>query len=208
MTIESISQTLKTLQAGFTGDRVEFSEIFETLHERGFGFVLLLLALPMALPVPVPPGVNVLLASPLVLLTAQQALGRRNVWIPQAMRRKSIARKGVDAFLNRAIPIVQKFELLLKPRLFFVTQGVFSHCVGGVGLIMALAICIPVPLTNTIPSLGIAMMAIGVLSRDGLVVLCGAVIGLLWVAILFLAVIFLGGEGIDFVRHMIKEGWT
>jgi len=208
MTIKSISQILRTLQARLTGERVDVAEIFNELHERGFGLIILLLALPMALPVPVPPGVNIILASPLVLLTAQQALGRRNVWLPRAMQNRSIARKSVDRFLNKAIPLLQKFEPLVKPRLPFMTQGLLSHCVGGAGLIMALAICIPLPLTNTIPSIGIAMMAIGVLSRDGLIVLCGALIGLTWVIILALAIIFLGNDGIDFIKHIIKEGWV
>lgn len=82
----------------------------------------------------------------------------------------------------------------------------FSHLIGVFGLIMALTICVPLPLTNTVPSIGIAVMAIGVLSRDGLAVIAGAAVGMVWVVILALALIFLGTEGIDFVKDTIK-GW-
>ena len=55
------------------------------------------------------------------------------------------------------------------------------------------------------PSFGIALMAVGVLMRDGLAVIIGAIIGSLWVAMLAGAVVFLGTEGIDVVKDFIKS---
>ncbi len=205
MTTNTISQTLQTLQTQLTGERVTVADILEGLHERGFGFVLLIFALPMAMPLPVPPGVNILLASPLVLLTAQQALGRHVIWVPEGVKSKNVSRETFFGFLNKAIPLLQKVEILVKPRLEFITRGVFSHMIGVLGLVMALTTAIPVPLTNTVPCIGISIMAIGVLSRDGLAVIGGALIGVIWVAILALAVLFLGAEGIDFVKDTMKE---
>lgn len=201
----SISETLQSFQAQISGDLVTIADILEGLHERGFGFVLLIFALPMAMPLPVPPGVNVLLASPLVLLTAQQALGRHTIWVPEWFKAKSVSRETIDGFLNKAIPLLRKVEILVKPRLEFVTRGVFSNLIGVLGLLMALTTAIPVPLTNTVPCIGISIMAIGVLSRDGLAVIGGALIGIVWIAILALAIIFLGAEGIDFVKDVIKS---
>ena len=76
------------------------------------------------------------------------------------------------------MPYVKKIEWFLKPRLGAVTQGVFSNFIGLAGLIMALSVTIPLPLTNTVPSFGIAVMALGVIMRDGLAVIMGAVVGL------------------------------
>ena len=69
---------------------------------------------------------------------------------------------------------------------------------------MALSVIIPLPLTNTIPSLGIALMAVGVIMRDGLAVIAGALIGMAWVALLCGIVIFLGTDGIDLAKDFIK----
>lgn len=205
MAMRSIADLLTDLSLELTGDTVSLSQILEALHERGFGFVLLIFALPMALPLPVPPGINVILATPLILLTAQQALGRRTIWMPESMKRKTLSRPKFVKIIQSAAPLLRRIESLTRPRLNFVTRGVFSHVIGFLGLIMALTICIPVPLTNTIPSLGIALMALGVIMRDGLAVLAGALIGIGWVCLLGFAVFFFGTEGIDILKDTIKS---
>lgn len=156
----------------------------EALAARGFGLVLLILALPMALPLPVPPGVNVALAVPLILLTAQQAWGARRVWLPARVARVALPGEKLAGVLARAVPHIRKVEVLARPRLAWATGPAGVRTMGAAGLIMALTICVPVPLSNTVPALGIALMAAGELSRDGVAVLAGAVIGLAWVALL------------------------
>ncbi len=203
--MQSISDIFRNIDTQITGEYVSIDHLLEALHERGFGILILLLSVPMALPIPVPPGINVLLASPLILLTAQQALGRHTVWLPEGMRKKTIARQKMSTVIQAILPWSERIERFIKPRLEFVTLGVFSHLIGGFGLIMALTICVPLPLTNTVPSLGIALMAIGVIMRDGVAVLCGAVIGMAWVFVLSMLIMFLGAEGIDMVKEALKN---
>lgn len=205
MTVRSISQTLKDLRAHITDERIGIDAILEGLHERGFGILLLIFSLPMALPLPVPPGINVILALPIVLLTAQQSIGRHTIWMPDNLKKKTISRDTFHGFLDKATPFLETLEIIIKPRLGFMTQGVFSNIIGVLGLVMALTTMIPLPLTNTVPCIGISIMAIGVLSRDGLAVLAGALIGIGWVILLAWAVIFLGTEGIDIIKDTIKS---
>ena len=205
MTIRPISEVLKDLNNALTGETVKIGQILEQLHERGFGFIMLIFALPMALPIPVPPGINILLATPLLLLTAQQALGRHTIWMPRRIVEKAIKRDRLEKLITGCIPWMQKLETLVKPRLGFLTQGVFSNLVGVLGFIMALMVCIPLPLSNTVPSFGIALMAVGVIMRDGASVLAGAIIGTAWVCLLTFAIIFLGMEGIDMIKETIKS---
>ena len=87
----------------------------------------------------------------------------------------------------------------------FITQGVFSNIIGAMGFIMALAVSIPLPLTNTVPAFGIALMSVGVLMRDGLAVIAGALIGLAWVTLLTVFMIYFGTEGIDMIKEFIKS---
>lgn len=202
--MRSLSSLLNDLKHAVQGDHVSVRFILEEFHERGFGFFLFLMALPMALPLPVPPGVNVLLASPLLLLTGQQALGRHTIWLPERLRQKKFQSGKVVKLIDKALPFVQKLELLCRPRLGFITQGIFLNLIGVFGFIMALSICVPIPLTNTVPSFGIALMAVGVLMRDGLAVLAGAVIGLAWVFLLVFAFLFFGAEAIDLIKDFIK----
>lgn len=201
----TISQLLLDFQATLGGEPIAVSGILEAFHERGFGVLLLIFALPMALPLPVPPGVNILLASPLLFLTAQQALGRHSVWFPQWLRTKSLKAETLNGFFDATIPFLTKLEFLTKPRLVFLTTPLAQKITGVLGFIMALSVCVPLPLTNTAPSFGIAVMALGVLMRDGLAVLGGAVAGTAWVVILFGSLIIFGPEGIDIVKDTITS---
>lgn len=201
----SISQLLLDFQGTLKAERTSVAQITDAFHERGFGVLLLIFALPMALPVPVPPGINIVLASPLLFLTAQQMVGRHKIWFPRWLNNREIQAKTLHGFLDKAVPFLQKLEVLTKPRLVFLTQSTTQKITGLLGLIMALTVCIPLPLTNTVPSFGIAVMALGVLMRDGLAVAVGAFIGTIWVGILGVAVVLFGTEGIDLVKEAIKS---
>ncbi|MCB1563104.1 MAG: exopolysaccharide biosynthesis protein [Alphaproteobacteria bacterium] len=203
--MRALSDVFTDFKTALTTPEVTIGDILEALHERGFGFILLLFALPMALPIPVPPGINILLATPLLILTAQQALGRHTIWMPERLKRKAISRNKLCGVIDSALPLLKRIEALTRPRLGFITDGLFSNLIGILGLIMALTVCIPLPLTNTVPSMGIALMALGVIMRDGLAVIAGALIGTAWVCMLAFAVLFFGAEGLDIVKETIKS---
>lgn len=203
-TIRSLSMLLADIQAQVTRESITLKELIDAFHERGFGFLLFFFALPAAVPLP-GLGINTIIALPLILLTAQQAMGRHTIWLPKKIANKSISKKSVIGFTVKAAPWIKRLEFFIRPRLGFITQGVFSHLIGIMGFIMALAVAVPLPLTNTVPSFGIALMAIGVLMRDGLAVFGGAVIGLLWVGMLAFVTLYFGMEGITIAKDFIKS---
>lgn len=201
--MRSLSDVLTDLENAITGETVSIDNLLDAFHERGFGFFLFLFALPAALPLPAV-GVGTILGLPLVFLTAQQAIGRHRIWFPKSWRTKSISAQTVTCFVAKALPWTKRIEKLVKPRLEWVTLGACSNIIGICGFIMALSVCLPFPLTNTIPSFGIAVMAIGVMMRDGLAVIAGLCIGMAWVALLVGVTLLLGTEGVDMVKDVIK----
>lgn len=205
-TIRSISQILTDARRELTPgeDTLKFSHVIELFHERGFGFLLFLFALPAALPLP-GLGVNLIVALPLLFLTLQQAAGRHAVWFPRRINERRISRDRFVNFIEAAEPFLKKIEFLISPRLGWVTHGLFSNMIGACGVVMALSILVPLPLTNTVPAMGIGLMALGVLMRDGLAVIAGMVIGLLWIAMLVFLVMFLGVEGIDAIKAFVTD---
>lgn len=200
MATRSLSEILNDLQSQIEGEQLSIKVLLDTFHERGFGFFLFLFSLPAALPIPAF-GLNTVIALPLLLLTAQQAIGRHTVWIPAKWNKKTISKAHIVSFVQKASPWVKRIEYFICPRLGFITQGHFSKLIGVFGFIMALAVSIPLPLTNTVPSFGIALMAIGVLMRDGLAVIAGMLIGMIWVILLVSFVVLYGPDGF----HMVKE---
>jgi hypothetical protein len=203
--IRPISELFEEEFLNIDRDHISLRFIIESVHERGFGFILFLIAIPMALPIPVPPGVNIILASPLILLTAQQMLGRHTIWLPKKILDKSFTREKFSSLIRGALPWIKRLEIFVRPRLGFITGGFFSNLIGLAGLIMALSVMVPLPLTNTVPSMGIALMAIGVIMRDGLAVIGGMIVGLLWVGLLSYFALYFGMEGFDILKSTIKS---
>lgn len=197
---ELVQETIEALPSD--KERIPFSWLNEQFHERGFGLFLFFYALPMALPVPVPPGINLILATPLIFLTAQQAMMFHKPWFPEFIRKRDLKVVHLQTIFSKIIPLLKKLEFLIKPRLSFMTKGVMSRLIGVSGLIMALTVSIPFPMTNTVPSFGIALMSAGVLMRDGLAVIVGMLIGLAWVTMLVL----LGQAGLEALIGLIRGG--
>jgi len=186
-------------------EKINIGFLADALHERGFGVLILVFAGPMALPLPVPPGINLILALPLVFLTAQQALGRHTLWMPEKLLRKPIPKEKMTGLLGGMVPWFEKIEVLVRPRMGWITQDGPSRVFGALGLVMALTACLPIPMTHSVPSMGLVLMAIGTLMRDGLAVIAGAVVGIGWISLLTGTVVFFGPEAFDIIRDAIKS---
>ena len=205
-------RTLSEIMTAFTdalssskSERISVQYILDHFHERGIGIVLIFFSAPMALPIPVPPGINIILATPLVLLTVHQLLGAKNIYMPEKIRQKEVSVQKVSGMITGLIPWFKKLEILIKPRLGWITGPRWAQIFGLLAFIMALTVCIPVPLTNTVPSLGITLMSVGFMMRDGLAILGGAMIGMAWITMLVLAVLFFGPEAFDIIKETIKS---
>ena len=202
--IRALSEILADYAANLPAGAVSVDNILDAFHERGFGILLLLFAAPLALPF-TPPGINIVLAAPLLFLTLQQTLGARTVWMPEKFRRRAVSAEKLKTTLITLIPWMRRIEFFLRPRLGFITHGRLSRVIGLLGMIMALVCLIPVPGTNTVPSIGIALMAAGVSMRDGLAVIAGAFIGIGWAAMIVCAILFFGPEAFEIIKGAIAS---
>jgi hypothetical protein len=109
--------------------------------------------------------------------------------------------------LGRVQSAIQRFS---RPRHAFLVVGRRGRSVCGTGLIagaVLLAVPIPMlPLTNTLPALGILCFGLGWAERDGLVTVIGMA-SLLVSVVLFAALgaaVAVGGAGV--LRHLLA--WT
>lgn len=198
-----LSTVLEDSKALLTAEETTLAQIFTLFQDRGTAFMLFLVALPSALPVPAI-GIFMIIGPPLIFLTFQQMIGRKVIWLPQWLKNKTFKTQSLKAALDKSVPIIQKIEIFSKPRLTFLTQGIAPVFVGFMGFIMALSVLTPIPLTNTVPSMGIAGMALGILMRDGLAVIAGALMGLGWVLMLCVLTFYFGTETIDVVKGFFK----
>lgn len=201
--IRSLSELLLDLSASLEGEEIPLRRIVEALHERGFGVLVFFMAFPMALPIPKPPGVTAVLGLPLLLLTVQMAIGRHTVWVPESVLSKTIARARLVRLIEALMPWLLRVEKFIRPRMGFMTKGMFSRLAGLAGTIMSTAVFLPFPGFNTIPSMSLCLLGIGDVMRDGLAVLIGALLGVAWIVTLGLTFAFIGVEG-----YLLAKDWV
>jgi hypothetical protein len=102
--------------------------------------------------------------------------------------------------VQKSSSLIRKIERFLKPRYTFMTKPLAERITGFFILFFSSFILLPMPLSNYIPGLGILIASFGMLSKDGLVIILGIVVGCIGVAI-SIAAIFLGLEFITNIKN-------
>jgi hypothetical protein len=158
-------------------DRLTVGDILVVLRDRAFALLVVLLGLPNCLPMPPPiPLVSGLL---LALVAVQIIAGRPAPWLPRTLLHRSIARVDVERAVLRAAPIFRRLERFSRPRMTMLETAVSFRVIGVVLLILAVGIIFALPpIVGQIP-LGVAvcLLGLGLVERDGVVVIAGLVIG-------------------------------
>jgi hypothetical protein len=161
---------------------VSLSTLTEALRARAFGVLLLLLALPCCLPfVYILPQI---VALPMLYLTVQLARGRTVLTLPEKLGQRRFGISLLAGTVARARPWLRRFEFIAGPRFASLSEGMGLRIVGALLTIPCASILVPLPLTNSVPGLGVSIAAIGLVERDGLLILLGLLVGLAWVALL------------------------
>jgi len=187
------SHVLYETVTGFTTARPTVDDLVRALKDRAFGLVMLLFALPNC--IPGPPFLGSVLGLPLLFFGVQLAIGRRYPWLPSFIRRYEIDRATLLAIIARGRPVLERIERVCRPRLQVVTGPRSERLLGVAMTILSAAVMIPLPFTNFIPALGIAVISLGLMEEDGVTIMIGLGIGLVGVA---LVVAVLVGAGAVF----------
>jgi hypothetical protein len=167
------------------------------MRNRAFGMLFLLFGIPNCLPMP--PGIPVICGIIVALIAAQMVIGRDHLWLPQWLAKRSFARTDLRRIVTKAEPWILWVERFAKPRLHLFADVRSRRIVGTVGLILGLALLLPIPIVGNIPlGIPICILGLGLVERDGAVILAGYAatgIGLLITAVL-LWLIFQGALAI------------
>ena len=180
---EPVSQTLEKMADHYReSSRVTIKHLLHGLRHRGFALLMLVLVLPNCVPVPIPPGGSTILSVPLLFIAIQMIWGRNSPWMPEWLTKKSMEQRTIDKIIKIATPRLRWVEKFLHPRFNFTSSKAGERFIGCIWLIFAISIAVPLPMTNFIPGIGTLIMALGMLGRDGIVVIIGACVGMLGVA--------------------------
>lgn len=161
--------------------------LVDVFGQRAFAIVFVMLLGVPALPLPTG-GATHLFEVVAVVLAAQLVLGRDEIWLPERWRRVTLATEG--RFVGGLLGAIRRLERVSRPRATFVfghraTNAVFGLLVAAGSAVAFLAP--PFTGLDTLPALGVVLIALGVLLRDLLVVLAGIAVGTLGAALILVA---------------------
>jgi len=199
---KKVSEILGELAARKTR-KVMVGDILEAFGNRAFGGLIFVFAAPLVLPMP--PGVSAVLGAPLLFIAAQWMVGRRTLWLPEALLARTLSMADFRKLLRRLKPYLEKLERRLRPRMTFLLNPVGDRLVGAICFVLALIVFLPIPFGNMLPSLAIAAFGIGAVERDGVAVILGWVIAALSVLVLALLSRAILSASIAFVTTLIAR---
>jgi hypothetical protein len=170
-----ISAVLASL-AGNAGDRLTVADIIAVLRDRAFALLVVLLGLPNCLPMP--PPIPLVCGLLLALVAGQIVAGWSAPWLPRSLLNRSIPQAAVSRAVNRALPALLTLERWSRPRIAVLETPVALRAIGFLLLALALGLLIAAPVIGQIP-LGIAvcLVGLGLVERDGVLVIAGLVVG-------------------------------
>ena len=191
------SELLREFARSLTSDRVSLGEIVASLGDRGLGVLIAIFALPNILPSAVPFG-NVPTGLPPLLFAIQLALGVDHLILPRFLARRTVGTRWLRALAPRVASVLSWFERLLKQRVEWVTGPRAERIIGIIAIVLAMVSTLPIPFGHNLPALGLVLIGLGLIERDGLAILIGAAIGMTG-AILLGLVIFGVAHELSFI---------
>ena len=157
-------------------ERLTVGDIIAVLRDRAFALLVVLLGLPNCLPMP--PPIPLVCGLVLLVIAIQIVAGMTAPWLPRRLLDQSIARETVAKAVTRAVPLLRRLERWSRPRLSVFDGALGMRGMGVLILALALALIVAPPFFGQIPlGLAVSLIGLGLVERDGFVVLIGLVIG-------------------------------
>jgi hypothetical protein len=151
-------------------------DVLDALGDRAYALLIVLLGLPNCLPMP--PPIPLICGLLLAAVAIQLLIGLERPWLPRNLTERSIERSLVENAARRALPWLARIERFSRPRFVLLQHALALRLVGVVVLAMALGLLVAAPFVGQIPiGLGVCLVGLGLVERDGVVVAAGALVG-------------------------------
>ena len=168
------------VEAWLTGSqRKTMGDLVDRFGPQSFAILFVVLMAVPALPLPTG-GVTHVLEIVTMLLALELIVGRSEVWIPKRWNDKELPALGRPAFAKALLKRIRWFEKFSKPRwshLLHLRVATMLYGLLVVALTLVAFLAPPFSGLDTLPSLGVVVLSLGVLFGDALIAAVGIVIG-------------------------------
>jgi hypothetical protein len=105
----------------------------------------------------------------LMIPALQMVAGKPAPIFPRSIAARALPARRLDALMQRAIPVLRYLERMIHPRWPTPLEGT-KRLVGVIVVMLnSVLVLAPIPLTNVVPALVIALISLAYLEEDGLV---------------------------------------
>ncbi|NVK57516.1 MAG: exopolysaccharide biosynthesis protein [Alteromonadaceae bacterium] len=161
-----------------TDGEVSIGEVVSKFENRGYGPLLLLPALISLLPTGAIPGVPSICGVTLFIICLQMALGQGYPWLPGVIKERSLDHEKLEHAISKFRPYINFTEKMLSPRLTVLAESPTSRFIAVFCAVVSLSM-IPlevVPFAAALPAFAITVTALGLMNKDGVVLLFGVLL--------------------------------
>jgi hypothetical protein len=149
-------------------------------EEKSFAILFVLLLGVPALPLPTGGATHVfeIIA---VVLALQLIAGRDHIWLPERWCKLVLAGGRQERFIVALLKMIRRLERFSRPRLRFLFDHRLSNVVFGLLVLAGSAgafFAPPFTGLDTLPSLGVVLLSLGVLLEDFVIVVLAVVVGI------------------------------
>lgn len=174
---QGLAATIEAVSDLCSADDVAMGDLAEGFGRAGVLPLILLPALIAVSPISIIPLMPTMLGLIIALASVQLAIGRRSLWLPGALARRSVPAARLRDGLARILPFARWLDRRAKPRFGWLARRPLSLiptlvCVA-CGLVMPFLELIP--MSATLLGATALLIGLGLLVRDGLLVLLGYV---------------------------------
>ena len=156
-------------------DHVTIGDLMDAFGGRTYGPFLLVPALIELSPLGGVPGVPSVLALVIALFAVQMLLGRDHFWLPDWLANRAVKIDRVDQADDKMRPVTERLDRWSSDRLSALTGGAAQRAAAA--LVLLLCLTVPplefLPFASAVPMAAIAAFGLGMIVRDGIVMLAG-----------------------------------
>jgi len=177
------SVVLQRLQDDASEKHFTLGWLMTSLGKRSYGIVMLLLSLAA-----IPPGISIV-AGLLVMIPALQLIaGRPGPVFPHCIAVRPLSTRHLAALVQRAVPVLAYLEKFIQPRWPTPLEKA-KRLVGAIVMLLSVVLVLaPIPLSNVVPALVIALISLAYLEEDGLALFIALLAALVVLTVALVAV--------------------
>jgi len=165
-----LAQRLRAVLHELPPDGLPARALVARLGSDAVWLALLLLGAASLVPSPGIP-LGIVSGGAIALLAAHLLSGARD--LPGMVARRRVPHRPLAALIPRLAPWIERAEGYLRPRLAPLSAPGMVRPWAVLILVQGILIALPIPLGNPLPGLAVAVLALGLMRRDGLALLAG-----------------------------------